>query len=183
MKLEEVLALRPIGASSTDIVAAIERAEALQAELAERAAELGRHRAANLLTADDKTIAKAEQEATTARLTADRIESLLPALHADLVVARGREARDELLADLPAVTEALAALHRWQADAYPRIGKMLAEGFQLQDAAQACRSAWLARVEAAYQQQDVRDAGPLGVELPPLQSGAPLPRAAFPGWR
>ncbi len=183
MKLEDVLALRLVGASSTDITTAIERAKALQAELADRATALGHHRAANLLTADDKSIAKAEQEAAAARLTADRIESLLPAMHADLVVARGRETRDELLVDLPAVTEALAALHQWQANAYPRIGKMIAEGFQLQDTAQALRGAWLARVEVAYQRQDVRDAGPLGAELPSLESDAILPRAAFPRWQ
>lgn len=180
MKLEDVLALRLVGASSTDITAAIGRAEALQAELAERAAELGRHRAANLLTADDKTIFKAEQEAAAARLTADRIESLLPAMQADLVAAQGRETRDELRAEMPAVAEAMTRLHEWQVEAYPQVLRMIREGIRLQDEGQALMRNWLYRVELAYQRQEVRDAGPLDADLPAIPLSAPLPRSAFP---
>lgn len=182
MKLEEVLALRPVGAGSAEIAAAIARAEELGRSLTQRAGELERTRGASLLTADEKTILRAEQEAATARLTADRIEALLPAMRSDLSAAQGQETLDALRADLPDVTEAVAALHRWQADEFPRIGRMIGEGFQLQDAAQSRLSAWLSRVDAAYQRQDVRDAGPLDAELPSLKSGGILPRAAFSGW-
>ncbi len=189
MKLEDVLALRPAGATAAELVTAIDHAEELARGFARRAAELDRTRAASLLTAEDKAIAKAEQEASTARLAADRIEALLPLMRADLAAAEGRETREALRAEVPALVEAMAALQRWQVETYPLIAETIREGFRYQDAAMGGLRDWMARVDGAYARQEVRDAGPLDVSWAP-EGAKPidgaggaigrLPRDCFP---
>ena len=181
MKLEEVLALHPKGADAATLREAIAKAEALRVELIARAATLDRTRAEGLLTVDEKSMLRAEDEAARARLATDRITALLPAMHADLHQTEGREAVAALQSQVPAVVAAIEALETWQRDDFPAIPPIVRAGFALEDAAITARQQLLDNIAAAYARQEVRDQGALEITVPPLPGGRP--RSLFFGWR
>lgn len=180
MDLNDILSLRPDRGDSTTLRAAITRAELLRRDFSIQAADLARTRAQLLLTADDKTLAKAEQDAAAANLAVERIDALLPLMRDDLAKAEGAEALAALRAGAETVQQKVAALEAWQEKQLPKITAMMGEGFRLQDEAKAERDAYLERVRDAYSRPEVRNAGQLGVTVPPMPDG--LPRGQFPNW-
>lgn len=189
MTLTEVLELHPgEGADAATLSEALAAAEAKRDQLQEQAQQAERVRSEGLLQADDRSLQAAEREAAQARLAADRIAALLVQLQADHAAAQDREraARGQdtlaaLRAEHAAVEDALDALRRWQTEDFPKLAEMIGTGFRLHDAAHAATGRFENNVQAAYQREEVREAGPLGVHLPELS--APLPRRVFPGWR
>ncbi|MFT8247260.1 hypothetical protein [Roseomonas sp. BN140053] len=147
MKLDEILALHPVGANAATLRTAIAQAEATRSDLLARAAELDRTRERGLLTQEEKAILKAEADAASARLAANRIVALLPRMQADLHGATGRETLAVLRAE---AAEVMAVLNE--------------EG--MSELFLSLRATFRANVAAAYLRQDVRDAGPLGIEEP-----------------
>lgn len=174
MKLEEILALRPASGTSADFHDAIKRAEEIRQDLTARAAELDKTRAGGLLTIDDKTILKAEQEAAACRLAVDRITALLPSIREDEAKAAGAEALAELRGEAAGVTATVQAFTEWQKAEWPKFGRLIGEGKRLERAAHAARADFLAKAAAAYSRQEVRDAGPLNVEIPDVLNPSPL---------
>ncbi|MDB5414117.1 MAG: hypothetical protein JWR10_2452 [Rubritepida sp.] len=180
MKLEDILALRPTTGTSADFHEAIRRAEVLRQELTARAAELDKTRADGLLTIDDKTILKAEQEAAASRLAVDRITALLPSIREDEAKAAGAETLAELRAEVAGVTATVNAFAEWQATEWPNIPRLVGEGRRLESAARDARSRFLAKAASIYSRQEVRDAGPLDVEIPDLTTPSPI--SLFAHW-
>lgn len=182
MKLDDVLALRPAqGGDAATLVAAIGAAEAKLQRLRMQEAEAAAARARMLLHADDRAIAAAEGNATSARLAAERVEALLPVMREDLAAVQGRETVAALQVEHAALDRSLAELRRWQTEGYPQIVALIGEGLRAHDAAAALHAAFVRNVKAAYQRAEVRDAGPLGVEL--AQLDGVLPRQVFSNWR
>ncbi len=183
MKLDEVLALRPPeSADAATITAAINAATSRQAELLAAAATCDQVKADGLLSADDKAMQRAEQDATIARRAADRIDALLPRLRLDLEEALAREKMAALHAHADEVTDLMADMARWQAEKLPAALDAIREGLGLHDALYARHNSLPAAVEAAYRDPAVRE---LGQFVPNLAAkGAPdmarLPRNLFP---
>ena len=181
MKLDAILALRPPpGASAADLSDAVSRAVAARATAAHAVTAAGEAKR-DVLAADDKTLAKADSDAAQAKLTVDRIEALLPQLRADLAVAIGRETLAELRAEHAVMLTACRRLTAWQTETYPKIAEMIAQGFEAQAEAEAAIEAFKAGVVEAYARQEVREAGPLGVEMPRIEQ--PIPHQIFPNWK
>jgi regulator of protease activity HflC (stomatin/prohibitin superfamily) len=130
--------------------------------------DIEKARLGRLLTADDKTILKADQEVAAARLTVQRLDALLPALHEDLARAEGRETVMQLRAEAEATASRIAALTAWQEEELPKVWELIARGFMLEDAATAASGQFLNSVKAAYERREVREAGPIGVAVPDL---------------
>lgn len=181
MNLQDVLALRPDrGSDGSTIRAAIARAEKLRDDQLVRCRQLAEERAGSLLIADDKALLKGDQEAAAAKLTADRLDALLPAMREDLAGAEGRDALTALRADAAEVSGSITALQAWLKDELPQIWASIARGFELEDEAVARNTQFLAAVRAAYERPEVRQAGALGIETPDLP--AERPRATFMKW-
>jgi hypothetical protein len=181
MTLEDILALRPSSGDSNTYRAALAKADLARKDLTVKAGELARVRAQGRLNVDDKTLLKAEQDAAAARLAIERIDAILPMIREDLSKAEGAETLEELRAGAGAVQKKVAALEAWQKTQFPKLTAIMAEGFRLQDEAKAERDAYLERVRGEYARPEVRDAGPLGVEVPPMPGA--LPREYFPRWQ
>ncbi|MBP0446712.1 hypothetical protein J8J14_18200 [Roseomonas sp. SSH11] len=181
MTLEDILALRPSSGDSNTYRTALAKADLARKDLAVKAGELDRVRARGLLNVDDTTLLKAEQDAAAARLAVERIDALLPMIRDDLAKAEGAETLTELRAGAGAVQKAVAALETWQRTQFPKLTAIMAEGFRLEDEAKAERDAYLERVRGEYARPEVREAGPLGVEVPPMPGD--LPRKYFPQWQ
>jgi hypothetical protein len=179
--LAQVLALRPASGDAATFRAAVGQAEAMQAAMIARATALDASRDAGLLSAETAEILALDQQVTQARLAADRLEALLPLLRDDLADAEGRAVLAELRRETADANAATAALEAWQAKDMRRIAEIMAVGFDLEGRAVAAHAALMARADAAYRLQAVRDGGPIGIDLTPLP--ASRPRAAFPGWR
>ena len=180
MKLAEILALHPQGADAATLREAIAKAEALRVDLITRAGALEHTRSEGLLRLEEKALIAAQTEAATARLDAERIAALLPAMRAELHQAEGREALAALRAEAEDASKAISALEDWLRDELPKIPPLLTVGFQLEDAATNARQRLLDKIMAAYGRQAVRDAGALEDALPPLPDRRP--RALFSGW-
>lgn len=180
MTLNDILALRPAAGDAAAIRAAIAKAEALRAEHAALVAELERARPGKLLSADDKAITKADQEAAAARLVVERLDALMPLLLEDLAAAEGRETVALLRTEAEATARDIQALQAWQDNELPKVWEIIGRGFALEDAAVEANNRLIARVKAAYERQEVRDAGPLNVEVPAIP--AARPRATFHAW-
>ena len=178
MRLNDVLALRPPqDADAADLLDAIRTAEGTAKRLRAEAATANTARSGLLLTADDKALAVAEAARASAQLAAERVEAMLPGMRQDLAAAQGRETVADLQAEHAALVASVAEVRRWQAEDLPQIPAR----FAAHDAAAAAHAAFVRNVKDAYERPEVRDAGPLGVELPQLDGV--LPRQAFPNWK
>lgn len=182
MRLNDVLALRPPqDADAADLLDAIRTAEETAKRLRAEAATANTARSGLLLTADDKALAAAEAARASAQLAAERVEAMLPGMRQDLAAAQGRETVADLQAEHAALVASVAELRRWQAEDYPQIMALIAKGFRAHDAAYAAHAGFVRNVKDAYERPEVRDAGPLGVELPQLDGV--LPRQVFFNWK
>ncbi len=183
MKLDEVLALRPAeGSDGITVTAAIRHAETRRAELLAAAATADQVITDGLLSADDRALARAEQDATLSRRAAERIDALLPRLRLDLEEAVAREKMAALHGAAADLTATMAGMVEWQANKLPGIVAALREGFRLHDALQAQHAGLTASVQDAYRDPFVRE---LGQFMPDLTAdGIPdlskLPRNLFP---
>ncbi len=183
MKLDEVLALRPPeGSDGATVTAAIRHAETRRAELLAAAATADQVITDGLLSADDRALVRAEQDATIARRAAERIDALLPRLRLDLEAALAREKLAALHAHADEVTDLMASMARWQAEKLPAAADAIREGLRLNDALYARHSSLPAAVEAAYRDPAVREMGTFTPDL--TAKGVPdmarLPRNLFP---
>lgn len=183
MKLDEVLALRPTeGSDAATITAAINAATTRRAELLAAAATCDQVKADGLLSADDKAMQRAEQDAAHARRAVERIDALLPRVRLDLEEAVAREKLATLHAHADEVTDLMASMARWQADKLPAAVDAIREGLRLHDALYARHNALPAAVEAAYRDLAVRELGQFTPDL--TAKGVPdmarLPRNLFP---
>ncbi len=183
MKLDEVLALRPPeGADAATITAAINAATSRRAELLAAAATADQVITDGLLSADDRALARTEQDANLARRAAERIDALLPRLRLDLEEAVAREKMAALHAHAAEVADLMADMARWQAEKLPAAVDAIREGLRLNDALYARHSSLPAAVEAAYRDPAVRELGTFTPDL--TAKGVPdmarLPRNLFP---
>ena len=166
LELDEILALRPPeDADSATIQAAISTASKKRTELLTMAATADQVRADGLLSASDKAMLKAEQDAAHARLAVERIDALLPRVRLDLEAAKARETMAALHTQADAVADAGAALAQWQADKLPAFWSPLREGFELHDKLTAEYAKLKAAVEAAYHDPNVRELGQFNPDL------------------
>ena len=179
MTLAEILALHPKGADAATLRDAITHAQDLRASLLQRAGELEQTRRNGLLTLEATDILQASSAAAKARLDADRIEALLPAMEQDWRTASGQEALAELREAVKPVADAVAALEAWKKD-LATIRKLIGKGLRLQDAAATARQSYLSQVDDSYRRSEVMAAGPLGVTVPAMPDT--LPRQLFPNW-
>lgn len=179
MTLEEIHALHPKGADAATLRSAITHAEELRASLLQQTSELEQTRQAGLLTLEAHAILQAEQKAAEARLDADRIEALIPAMEQDWRTVAANETLADLRQAVGPVIAATAALEAWKKD-LATIRKLIGKGLKLHDAAQAARQSYLRQVDDAYRRPEVMAAGSLDVTLPPMP--ADLPRKIFPTW-
>jgi len=181
MTAAEIAALRPAaGAASSEIRAAIARVEVARDEHAAAAAEIENGRRDRLLMADDRAVAAADQKAAASRLMVERLTVLLPLLHEDLAAALGRETVAQLQAEVEEAARAARARDDWTVNSLPKVWALIGEGFQLEDAAAEAHAKILNNVRDAYERREVREAGPLGVQLPDLPAAGP--RAIFTAW-
>ncbi len=183
MKLDEVLALRPPESStSATVTAAIHHAETRRAELLAAAATADRVQADGLLSADDRALARAEQDATLARRAAERIDVLLPRLRLDLEAATARETMAALHVQAATVTDLMGAMASWQVKQLPMLAEALRDGLVLHDALIAQHKGLTDAVQAAYLDPAVRELGHFTPDL--TARGVPdmarLPRNLFP---
>ena len=183
MKLEEVLALRPPeGSTSATITAAIRHAETRRAELLALAATADQVKADGLLSADDKAMQRAEQDAAHARRAVERIDALFPRVRLDLEEALAREKMAALHAHADEVTDLMASMARWQAEKLPMLAEVLRDGLVLHDALIAQHKGLTDAVQAAYLDPAVRELGQFTPDL--TVKGVPdmtrLPRNLFP---
>jgi len=181
MTRDDILALHPKNADAATLRAAIARAELLRRDLNLQTEELARVRSKGVLAFTDEELAQAAQDTAAATLAFERIDALLPLMRADLAKAEGAEGLAALRAGATPVQEKVAALETWQRVQLPKLIAIMGEGFRLQDAAQAERDTYLETVRRAYSEPAIRDAGELGVTVPPMP--AQLPRAQFPNWQ
>ena len=179
MTLEEIHALHPKGADAATLRSAITHAEELRASLLQQASALEQTRQAGLLTLEAHAILQAEQKAAEARLDADRIEALIPAMEQDWRTVAANETLADLRQAVGPVIAATAALEGWKKD-LATIRKLIGKGLKLHDAAQAARQNYLRQVDDAYRRPEVMAAGPLGVTVPAMPDT--LPRQLFPNW-
>lgn len=168
MTLEEVKALRPESGTSADFHAAHQRAEELRRELLAKAERLDEERKSGLLTLPDKAMQKIEQEAAAARLAADRITALLPGIAEEAERAEGLEALEQLREEARQAQAAADEAERWVEEHFEPIKRQVVRGLQLQARAERLRAEWRLKVEVAYRQLGVRDAGPIAVDVRPL---------------
>jgi len=181
--LGQILALRPPESStSATVIAAIHHAETRRAELLAAAVAADRVQADGLLSADDRALARAEQDATLSRRAVERIDALLPRLRLDLEEAVAREKMAALHGAAADLTATMAGMVEWQANKLPGIVAALREGFRLHDTLQAQHAGLTASVQDAYRDPFVRE---LGQFMPDLTAkGIPdfskLPRSLFP---
>jgi len=183
VKLDEVLALRPPeGSDSATVIAALRHAETRRTELLATAAMADQVLSDGLLSADDKAMQRAEQDATVARRAAERIDALLPRLRLDLEAALAREKMATLHAHAAEVTNLMADMARWQAEKLPAAVAAIREGLRLNDALYARHSSLPAAVEAAYRDLAVRELGQFTPDLTAkaVPDMARLPRNLFP---
>lgn len=181
MKLEEILGLRPpSGATAAECRDAIARAMELRFRFdqQEQAAKLERRE--SVLTTDDKGLLAAERGAAAHRLTVERIDALLPAIRADLIIAEAKEEFAALHTEAASAASAVSAYQAWLADGFQKICEIARQGIVLEDAARAAHQGFLLRADAAYRRLEVRDLGVLDVTLPDPPTSSV--RAAFRGW-
>ena len=183
MTLNEVLALRPPeGSDTATINAAIGTATRKRAELLALAATADQVRADGLLSADDKSMQRAENDAAQARRAVERIDALMPRVHLDLEAAQARDKMAALHVKADEITDLMGALSRWQAEHMPSLMAAIREGFALHDKLAAATSDLKASVETAYRDPFVRELGQFTPDL--TAKGVPdtsrLPRNLFP---
>ena len=167
MTLNEILELHPKGGDAATLRAAIGRALTTRNALLAQAADLDRARAAGLLSLDTKALMKIEDDAAQARLAADRIEALLPTIEAELSATEGAETLASLRTEAERVNSTIAAVAAWHTEAFPILVAAMTKGLALETATRtACRS-FQDRVAHEYRRREVREAGPLGVEVSP----------------
>ncbi len=183
MTLNEILGLRPPeGSTSATVTAAIRHAETRRAELLAAAGTADQVQADGLLSADDRALARAEQDATLSRRAAERIDALLPRLRLDLEAVAARETMAALHMRAATVTDLMASMARWQAEKLPMLAEVLRDGLVLHDALIAQHKGLTDAVQAAYLDPAVRELGQFTPDL--TIKGAPdltrLPRNLFP---
>jgi len=183
VKLDEVLALRPPeGSTSATVTTAIHHAESRRAELLAAAATADQVVKDGLLVADDRALARAEQDASLARRAAERIDALLPRLRLDLETAAAQETMAALHMRAATVTDLMGAMTSWQAQKLPMLAEVLRDGLVLHDALIAQHKGLTEAVQAAYLDPAVRELGHFTPDL--TVKGVPdmtrLPRNLFP---
>jgi len=181
VKLDEIRALCPgEGADANTLSAALVTALAKRTELAERASK-AEHARRDVLGADDKALLSAERDAAQARLSMDRVDAMLSTIKAQLAAARGRETIAALRADAAELVNLAEAVRAWQRDQYPGIAEAIGAGLHVEQVATTAFAEFHARVDVAYRDPAVREAGALGVELPALNGIRPS--LIFPNWQ
>jgi hypothetical protein len=178
--VESLLAFDAAKASSTDIAGAIQAANLLSADLATTITQAGDDRSALLLRASDEEVIAQDREVARAQRDQERLSTLVLALTAAFAAQEGAEAVEVLRRLGEEAQQAHDALSKWQRGAYEKLRTAIAEGLQLEAEALNKRSAFEAATAEAYQRSEVREAGPVGVALPPLADN--LPSLVFPNW-
>jgi hypothetical protein len=180
MSLDGLLAFDPNQATSTEIAQAIQDANTLVAGLTASIAQAAEDRPSLLLTASDEEVVKQDRELERARRDAERLAVLVQKLNEALSAQQGMEAVEDLRRLGMQAQEAHDALSKWQRVQYEKLRTSIAEGLQLEADALSKRMAFEAATAEAYRRIDVREAGPLGINLPPLSDN--LPSLVFPNW-
>ena len=178
--VESLLAFDAAKASSTDISATIQAANLLSADLASTVAQAAEERPSLLLRASDEEVVAQDREVARAQRDRERLSALVLALSEALAARQGAEALEDLRRLGEEAQQAHDALSKWQRGAYEKLRTAIAEGLQLEAEALSKRSIFEAATAEAYQRSEVREAGPVGITLPPLADNRPS--LVFPNW-
>jgi hypothetical protein len=178
--VESLLTFDAAKASSADIAGAIQLAKLRSADLATTIAKAGDDRPALLLRASDEEVIAQDREVARAQRDQERLSALVLTLTKALAAQQGAEALEDLRRLGEEAQQAHDALSKWQRGAYEKLRTAIAEGLQLEAEALSKRSIFEAATAEAYQRSEVREAGPVGMSLPPLADN--LPSLVFPNW-
>ncbi len=145
MKTEDIVALRPCDGSSTEIKAALNRAEAMRDNVSANLAALVAQGAGILLAGSAKEMADQDRAVRQARESLEQVEGMVTAMQTMFVDATRREkiaAYREEYAALNIEENAAAFVKFWH-ETYPGLARKMAAGLELEaKAAASMDRAW-----------------------------------------
>ena len=143
MNNEQLIELRPKGATSDAIAEAIARIEAVQNEAEAAIVALNEIRPKLLLTGTSKDVLKIEGDLTERRVELEQLAAMRDALLPQLEQAKDRETLAHVRSLGEQAGRQIATATQFVQDEYPALAKAIASGLQLETEAMIARQRYL----------------------------------------